>query len=151
MIAGVVRDSRSYAQAAAKLGLRGGGNHSRLKGRIERSGIDTSHFVGKAWRKDRHRPNVPATPLEVLLVEGRPTLSNDLKKRLILAGLKKWRCETCGRDRWNGRPIPLELDHVNGKRDDNRLTNLRLLCPNCHAQTPTYRGRNIGVGIAYAE
>ncbi len=50
----------------------------------------------------------------------------------------------CRRERWNGRPIPLELDHVSGVRDDNRLNNLRLLCPNCHAQTPTYRGRNIG-------
>ena len=45
---------------------------------------------------------------------------------------------------WNGRPIPLELDHVNGRRTDNRLDNLRILCPNCHAQTDTYRGRNIG-------
>ncbi len=44
----------------------------------------------------------------------------------------------------NGRPIPLELDHINGRRDDNRLDNLRILCPNCHAQTETYRGKNIG-------
>jgi 5-methylcytosine-specific restriction endonuclease McrA len=53
----------------------------------------------------------------------------------------------CDRERWNGLPIPLELDHVNGMRSDNRLSNLRILCPNCHAQTPNYRGRNIGKQI----
>jgi hypothetical protein len=77
---------------------------------------------------------------------GRLTSSNELKKRLIAAGLKERRCETCGLNAWNGRPIPLELEHVNGRRDDNRLSNLQVICPNCHAQTPTYRGRNIGNG-----
>ena len=69
-----------------------------------------------------------------------------LKARLIREGVKDARCESCNGTQWEGEPIPLELDHVNGKRDDNRLENLRLICPNCHAQTPTYRGRNIGNG-----
>jgi 5-methylcytosine-specific restriction endonuclease McrA len=67
-----------------------------------------------------------------------------LRLRLIREGLKEPRCENCGLDSWNGVQIPLELDHRNGRRDDNRIENLTLLCPNCHAQTPTYRGRNIG-------
>jgi len=79
-------------------------------------------------------------------VVGRRVQSNNLKERLIREGLKKRICELCERKDWNGRPIPLELDHVNGRRDDNRLENLRIVCPNCHAQTSTYRGRNIGVG-----
>lgn len=71
--------------------------------------------------------------------------TNALKWRLIREGIKRRRCESCGRNEWSGRPIPLELDHINGRREDNRLDNLRVLCPNCHAQTDTYRGRNIGL------
>ena len=84
------------------------------------------------------------TPLSALLVDGRLGKTDRLRRRLIAEGLKAHECEICRLDRWNGRPIPLELDHVNGKRDDNRLSNLRVVCPNCHAQTETYRGRNIG-------
>jgi 5-methylcytosine-specific restriction endonuclease McrA len=76
-------------------------------------------------------------------VEGALVKTSHLRRRLIAEGVERRRCEICGSESWNGRPIPLELDHVNGRRDDNRLENLRLVCPNCHAQTPTYRGRNI--------
>ena len=67
-----------------------------------------------------------------------------LRQRLIKEGLKLHQCESCLCETWMGQPIPLELDHINGDRWDSRLENLRLLCPNCHAQTDTYRGRNIG-------
>jgi hypothetical protein len=88
---------------------------------------------------------VAARPLEEFLVEGRLVKTSNLKVRLLNEGIKSPECEACGLRHWNARPIPLELDHINGKRDDNRLANLRLLCPNCHAQTDTYRGRNIGL------
>jgi hypothetical protein len=144
-----VARSRSLAQVLAHLGIRAGGNQARLRGRIRDLGIDTSHFVGQGWRTGTHLPVVPPTPLAEVLVRGRLVQStSDLRKRLIAEGLRAHRCEQCLRSVWNDRPIPLELDHVNGRRDDNRLLNLRLLCPNCHAQTDTYRGRNIGVGVS---
>lgn len=65
-----------------------------------------------------------------------------VKGRLIRAGLLENSCHTCGLKEWQGRTIGLHLDHINGVRDDNRLENLRMLCPNCHSQTPTYGGRN---------
>ena len=107
-------------------------------------GIDISHFTGMGWRKGTTKPVKPARPLSEILVDGRPCKSHELKQRLINEGLKSHICESCGLKEWRGRPIPLELEHAIGKRDDNRIKNLKLLCPNCHAQTETYRGRNIG-------
>lgn len=69
--------------------------------------------------------------------------SNKLRKKLLRDGLKEARCECCGNTTWNGLPIPLEVHHINGDKDNNELYNLQILCPNCHALTPTYRGKNI--------
>jgi hypothetical protein len=145
-IVDAVKGSTSLAQVLVKLGVRqGGGTQASLRDRIENLNLDTSHFLGVGWRRGSRVPVRPARPLDQILVIGRFLSTNNLRARLLREGLKEHRCEECRRDTWNGRPIPLELDHVNGKRDDNRLENLRILCPNCHAQTPTYRGRNIGL------
>ena len=69
--------------------------------------------------------------------------SHKLKQKLIEEGIKEHCCEICKLTEWNGQPIPIELDHINGVNSDNRLENLRILCPNCHAQTPTHAGKNI--------
>ena len=150
-IALAVRSSRSLAQVLARLGVRGGGNQARLKKRIETLGLDTSHFAGMAWRRGSALPVVPPRPLAEVLVRGKLERTSSLRTRLLKAGLKTAICEECRRSTWNGLPISLELDHINGRRDDNRLSNLRLLCPNCHAQTDTYRGRNRAGGTAYPE
>jgi len=142
-IADAVEVSRSFSQVMAKLGMSGDPDRAEVKRRVQAMEIDTSHFLGQGWRKGTHAPT-SRRPLEEFLLVGRLVKTHHLKSRLIEAGLKERRCEICSLTTWNGKPIPLELDHQNGRRDDNRLGNLRLLCPNCHAQTPTYRGRNIG-------
>lgn len=83
-------------------------------------------------------------PLEEILVQNSTYQSNKLRLRLLQMGIKTHQCEMCLRVEWFGSPIPLELDHINGDKHDNRLFNLRVICPNCHATTDTYRGKNIG-------
>lgn len=83
-------------------------------------------------------------PIEMLLVAGRTqTNRSHLKRRLIEEGLKVNRCERCGLTEWRGEPLSMALHHRNGIGKDNRLANLELLCPNCHAQTENFAGRNV--------
>ena len=85
-------------------------------------------------------------PLQLVLVNGVPYNTSYLRHRLLREGLKERKCEGCNLTEWMGRPIPLELNHKNGMPTDNRLENLELLCPSCHAFTDNYRGKNIGIG-----
>ncbi|MGH2877713.1 MAG: HNH endonuclease [Solirubrobacteraceae bacterium] len=102
----------------------------------------TSSSWGDAVRRGVVRPRASAMPIEKLLAEGTYRGRYNLKLRLIGAGLKQEVCERCGLEAWYGAPISLALHHINGKRNDNRLENLQLLCPNCHSQTDTFGGRN---------
>jgi 5-methylcytosine-specific restriction endonuclease McrA len=103
-------------------------------------------FSTSAWndavRRGAILPRPQAMPLDQLLVRGARSRQN-LKLRLLRAGLKSGVCERCGLADWQGRPIALALHHVNGDRHDNRLENLELLCPNCHSQTENFSGRNL--------
>ena len=140
-----VAESSSYRSVLIKLGLvPAGGNYFQIKLRIEDLKLSTAHFTGKGWNVGLgFKPN-PAQPLvDILILNGRAQ-SYVLKKRLFKEGLKTPACELCG---WNqaaddGR-IPVELDHINGNHRDNRLENLRVLCPNCHSLQSTHRGKNI--------
>ncbi|MCU1691541.1 MAG: hypothetical protein JWM64_632 [Frankiales bacterium] len=118
--------------------------NARVRDLLVLHGIDTSHFLGK--RSNLGRTDLPprGRPLEELLRRGSRISSSSLRRRLLKEGLLDASCRSCGLTLWQGRPVPLELDHVNGDNTDNRLENLRLLCPNCHALTDTYRGRNVG-------
>lgn len=145
-----VANSRSYRQVLVLLRLiPAGGNYDQVKRSIERLKLDVSHFTGRGWNVGlQFRPKV-AAPLRTLLVEESRAQSYKLKARLIASGLKQAKCELCG---WaqvsaDGR-VPVELDHINGNKYDNRLQNLRVLCPNCHSLQPTHRGKNKKVRYA---
>lgn len=100
-----------------------------------------------SWQQAVKRGAVVARPrempLEVLLVADRhQTNRSHLRQRLLAAGLKRNRCERCGITDWLGEPLNMALHHINGDGRDNRLENISFLCPNCHAQTPNYGGKN---------
>ncbi len=138
-----VINSKSYRKVLIKLNLRPtGGNYDQLKKYITEYNLDTTHFTGMAWNKGMKGIGKPLRSFAEILVKHSYFQSYKLKLRLIAAGLKPAYCEHC---QWAEKTIdgyvPLELDHINGDRHDNRIENLRILCPNCHSLTPTYRGR----------
>ncbi len=141
-----VKNSYSLRQVIAKLGLiEAGGNYQQIKKYILEYGFDSSHFRGKLWSKGLKGIGKPRIPLERVLVRNSTFQSFKLKQRLFAAGLKERKCEECGWARYSeSGHLPLELDHINGDSHDNRIKNLRVLCPNCHSLKPTHRGRNMG-------
>jgi 5-methylcytosine-specific restriction endonuclease McrA len=117
---------------------------------FKRKAISLGLYKPNQGSKGRKKPwdiknNSTKIPLTEILKGLHPQYqSNKLRARLIQEGVKLHKCECCGNKEWLGQPISLEVDHVNGISTDHRLENLRILCPNCHAQTETYRGKNIG-------
>lgn len=116
-----------------------GGNYLVVKKAIKHFTIDTSHFTGQAWNKGK---SISKRKLKDYTNNKYSISSHKLRLRLIKEGVFCHKCQGCSRKTWKGNPIPLELDHIDGDNKNNRLNNLRLLCPNCHALTPTYRGKN---------
>lgn len=141
-----VKQTSSYTQTLVWLGVAPrSGNFETLKRYITKFELDTSHFSQRDSCKDTKQRNGTDTciPLEDILAGKHPHYStSSLRVRLLEGGILEHKCCICNLTEWCSQPIPVELDHVNGVNNDHRLENLRLLCPNCHAQTPTYKGKN---------
>ncbi|MGW1886577.1 HNH endonuclease signature motif containing protein [Streptomyces sp. NPDC001970] len=123
-----------------------GGQHTHISRRIRALGIDTSHFIA-AVRTENMRDNRRRRSAEEILVEdpsthAKRTPNDQLKRAMRDLGVSE-HCALCGIEpMWQGQPLPLEVDHIDGNWRNNRVENLRLLCPNCHSTTDTYRGRS---------
>lgn len=140
LLQNAVNKSYSIADVCRQLGLKPvGGNYNTITKQCKKFNIDISHFIGQAWKNSPIKdPNV--YKLDDLLQQEVNFKSSYLKKRLIQAGLKEDKCEICGCENiWCNKPITLELHHKNSDHFDNRLSNLQVLCPNCHSQQKNHR------------
>jgi 5-methylcytosine-specific restriction endonuclease McrA len=142
----LVQDSPSIMEVLRKLGYknRSGAMHKKVKERIDEDGLSTDHM--NRLNNSAYRNSHNKTPMKKILVENSTYTNNTrMKIRIINEGVLEYKCEGCGNEgEWLGKAISLQLDHINGVNNDNRIENLRFLCPNCHSQTNTYSGKNQG-------
>lgn len=143
-------ESYSYSEVLRKAGRKpGGGSNETLKKKILEYGIDTSHFTGQGWRAAPSYVPQPGSKekykLEEVFTKNSTISQKTLRGYVERHNIIPYKCVNCGCDgNWQGGQIALDLDHIDGDNTNNLISNLRYLCPNCHALTPTYRGKNKG-------
>lgn len=140
--ADIVKNSFSISEVIRSCGLiPAGGNYRSTTKRIKALNLNTTHFTGQRWNKGKQLRHLHI-PIESYLNNERTISSHSLRLKLFSSGIKKECCENCNLDTWQGEKIPLELHHVDGNHSNNVISNILILCPNCHALTQNYRGKN---------
>lgn len=135
--------SNSLNHLCNNLGLKGvEGYYKKLKKIIEENNLSTEHF-GTLRVEKQNRNQYTAMSDEEFFVNGCGRDGKAIIKRLVEGKYKEYKCEHCGISEWDGKPLRLQVHHINGDHNDNRLENLQLLCPNCHTQTDTYARNNV--------
>lgn len=126
-----------------------GGNYEILKMKIRDYNIDISHFTGKLWNKGKCKEDDDRIvsneqyQIDDIFTKNSKVTRKVIRGYILRNHLIEYQCAFCGNEgEWMGKPIALELDHIDGDNTNNELDNLRFLCPNCHATTSTYRGKN---------
>ncbi len=138
-----IANSISICQTLEKLDLPpAGGNYKTFHRAVKYFNLDISHFKGQGWNKGKFFG--PKRDIEEYLNNNYQISSSSLRLRLLKEKFFQPKCYSCNLTLWMGNPIPLELEHKDGNHSNNSLDNLTLLCPNCHALTPTYCGKNKG-------
>lgn len=139
----LLKNSTAISEVLFKLGYTVKGNswgYSQVKQRMTDLNLDFSIFKGK---KSIYKNIVVKTVTPEMVLKDNCKHARTVLRRCILKhDLLPYKCDICGITEWNNKTLSLELDHINGKNNDNRLENLRFLCPNCHSQTSTYGSRN---------
>lgn len=140
----LVKESKSWMGLLRKIdkNISHSGNSKTAKRRVKIEKLDTSHFNGNCWSKGMKLPQQSYSLEEILVENSNYSDRQRLKKKLIDANLIEDKCAVCGLEpEWNGKFLVLQLDHINGIHNDNRIENLRVICPNCHTQTDTFCGK----------
>ncbi|MFF1409912.1 HNH endonuclease [Streptomyces sp. NPDC058289] len=136
-----VASSHSLAETLRRLSKPvSGSHHKSLKQWIDEDNLSTAHFLGQAHQRGKKGPTPVKTAEDILVKHDgqRRTRTQLLRRAMREIGVPEC-CDMCGTEpRWLGQPMTLEVDHINGDWSDDRATNLRLLCPNCHAVTSTW-------------
>ena len=142
------KNSYSYAEVLRKAGRKqGGGTQATLRKKIQEFNIDISHFTGQKWQDSPNQKNKQISrekySLDEVFIKNSPVTQKVLRGYVERHNILEYKCEVCGCDgHWQNGIISLEIDHINGDNSDNRIENIHYLCPNCHALTDTYRGKN---------
>ena len=141
------QSSYSYAEVLNKAGRKqGGGAQQTLKKKIAEFEIDISHFTGQRWQESPNQSPQKGREkysLEEVFIKNSPVTQKVLRGYVERHNVLEYKCVKCGCDgHWQDGKIALEIDHIDGDNSNNKIKNIRYLCPNCHALTETYRGRN---------